>query len=112
MPAPLHLRLLVASLSLLLLSQVASADPFVESISPPVLEVGKTTRIVLVGRELENAEALWLSVPGVTAKPVESSSVKAVFDVSVAKDAPVGVAGLRIATKHGLGNASSTTCRW
>lgn len=94
----------VACLALLLLSQVASADPFVESVSPPVMEVGKTTRITLVGRELEDAEALWLSVPGVTAKAVESGAEKAVFDVSAAKDAAVGVAGLRIATKHSLGN--------
>lgn len=100
-----RLQPLFAVTSLLLLTRVAVADTFVESLSPPVLEVGKTTRIALVGRELEDAEALWLSIPGVTAKPVESGSAKAVFDVVVPKDAPVGVAGLRIATKHGLGNA-------
>ena len=98
-------RPLLASVVLLLLSPVVSADPFVESVSPPVLEVGKTTRVTLAGRELEDAEALWLSVPGVTAKAIESSTGKAVFDVAVAKDAAVGVAGLRIATPHGLGNA-------
>ncbi len=98
-------RPLLGSIALLLLARVASADPFVESIIPPVLEVGKTTRVTLVGRELENAESLWLSVSGVTVKAVESGAKKAVFDLSVAKDAPVGVAGLRVATKHGLGNA-------
>ncbi len=101
----LRSRPLLACVAILLLVRVASADPFVESISPPVLEVGKTTRVTLVGRELENAESLWLSVSGVTAKAVESGAEKAVFDVSVAKDAPVSVAGIRIATKHGLGNA-------
>jgi hypothetical protein len=104
MPAP-QFRLLIACLSLFVQTRFAIADPFVESISPPVLELGKTTRITLVGRELENAEALWLSVPGVSAKAIESSSGKAVFDVTATKAAPVGVAGLRIATKAGLGNA-------
>jgi hypothetical protein len=98
-------RPLLTSIALLLLARVASADPFVESTSPPVLEVGKTTRVTLVGRELENAESLWLSVPGVTVKAVESGAEKAVFEVSVAKNVPIGVAGLRVATKHGLGNA-------
>lgn len=91
--------------SLVFLAHTAMADPFVESISPPVLEVGKVTRITLVGRELVNAEGLWFSVPGLSAKPIESGAERAVFDVTAAKTAPVGVAGLRIATRNGLGNA-------
>ena len=72
----------------------------------------KTTRVTFVGRELESAEALWFSVSGVTAKAVESGAEKAVFDVSVAKDAAVGVAGLRVATMHGLGSNSNTLGRF
>jgi hypothetical protein len=101
----IRFRSLLACIALFPLARVASADPFVESVSPPVLGVGKTTRITLVGRELDDAESLWLSISGVTAKVIESGVGKAVFDVSVAKDVPVGVVGMRVATKPGLGNA-------
>jgi hypothetical protein len=99
------IRTLLGTLTFALLAQAAAADPFVESISPPVLEVGKVTRITLAGRELANAEGLWFSVLGLSAKPIESGAERAVFDVTTAKTAPVGVAGLRIATRNGLGNA-------
>ncbi len=98
------IRSLLGAFAFALLAQFASADPFVESISPPVLEIAKVTRITLVGKELANAEGLWFSVPGLTAKPIESGAERAVFDVTTAKTAPVGVAGLRIATRNGLGN--------
>ena len=99
------IRSLFFTVAFSLLAQTAVAEPFVESISPPVFEVGKVTRITLVGRELANAEALWFSVMGLTAKPIESTAERAVFEVTAAKTAPVGIAGMRIATRNGLGNA-------
>jgi hypothetical protein len=41
----------------------------------------------------------------VTAKPVESRSDRATFDVTVATDAPAGLCGIRVATRNGLSNA-------
>ena len=99
-------RRLLPIIAVLLVAPWASADPFVESISPPVLEVGKTTRITLVGRELANAEGLWLSAPGkkILAKSIASQFDKAVFELIVDKETHVGICGLRIATRNGLGN--------
>ena len=98
-------RLLVYSVMLVPTS--AQAQIFIEHISPPVVERGKTTRVTVVGRDLEHAENLWNSLPNgaITVKPVESNPARAIFDVAVAKDAPVGVLGVRVATRNGLSNA-------
>jgi hypothetical protein len=84
------------------------AQGFVEHLEPPVLERGKTTRVTVIGAELGKALHLWTTLPAsaVKATPVgEQTSSRAVLDVSVAADAPVGVFGLRLATEDGLGNA-------
>src|SRR5947209_10079133 len=85
----------------------ACADGFIEHAEPPVAQAGKTTRVAFVGHDLDAALGLWtpLSAGKVTAKPVESRPDRAVFDVTVAADAPVGLCGLRVATRNGLSNA-------
>lgn len=85
----------------------ARAQGFVEHIAPPVVERGKTTRVTFVGRDLAGALDVWHSLPAgaLKAKPVESEPGRAVFDIEAAKDAPVGVCGVRVATKDGLSNA-------
>lgn len=87
---------------------LAAAQPFVESMSPPVVEKGKTTRVTFHGRHLSNAESVWFSLPdrSIAAKAVESQSDRAIFDLTVSDAAPVGVCGFRVATRDGLGNAS------
>ncbi len=83
------------------------AQGFIEHLSPPVLERGKTTRLTVVGSQLNRALDLWTSLPDgkVTATPVgDSKAEAAVFDVRVAADAPVGLFGLRVATADGLSN--------
>lgn len=97
-------------LALLLLFALAApvrADGFVESITPPAVERGKTTRVTFTGRDLAAALDVWHSLPAgaLTAKPVESASGRAVFDVTAAADAQVGVCGVRVATANGLTNA-------
>lgn len=82
------------------------AQPTVEHLTPPVVERGKTTRVTFYGKDLANAEAVWFAVPGLKVKPVESSPTKATFDALVEANAPVGVSGLRVATRDGLGNAA------
>src|SRR5262249_48117824 len=50
---------------------------------------------------------VWSSLPKGTliAKPVSSGPDKLVFDITASADAPVGVCGLRVATRDGLTNA-------
>ncbi|MDA1053305.1 MAG: hypothetical protein O3C40_22880 [Planctomycetota bacterium] len=83
------------------------AGPFVEHISPPVLCRGRSNRIELFGRELDGALDLWSSTPGVQLKARPhgtNDSQHASFDVDVPADAPLGLYGLRLATRSGLSN--------
>jgi hypothetical protein len=91
----------------LVLPAVAHAQGFVESVSPPVVERGKTTRVTFVGAALAPGLDVWSTLPAgaLTAKPVASESGKLTFDVTASADAPVGVCGLRVATRDGLTNA-------
>ncbi len=90
--------------------QLAYGSPtnnVVESVSPPVVERGKTTRVTFFGHDLATGQDVWSALPKGTliAKPVSSDPGKLVFDVTVAANAPVGVCGLRLATRDGLTNA-------
>jgi hypothetical protein len=83
------------------------AQAFIEHLSPPALERGKTTRLTVAGSHLAGALDLWTSLPGGKVKAIpagDSNADRAVFDVRVADDAPVGVFGLRVATVDGLSN--------
>ena len=83
------------------------AQGFVESVVPPVVERGKTTRITFHGRNLGTGLDVWHSLPAgaITAMPVESHADRLVFDITAAPNAPIGTCGLRIATRDGLTNA-------
>jgi hypothetical protein len=96
----------VAVLGLVASTNPCSAQGFVEHFEPPVLERGKTTRVTVAGSQLGKTFGLWSSVPGIQATPVgEQSATRAVLDVKVAPDAPVGICGVRLATQDGLANA-------
>jgi hypothetical protein len=60
-----------------------------------------------MGENLAPGLDVWHSLPkgALTAKPVSSESGKLVFDITASADAPVGVCGLRVATRDGLTNA-------
>jgi len=90
-----------------LLPAMAHAQPFVEHIAPPVLEKGKTTRVTFVGKNLAGALDVWSSLPSgaLKANPVESHGDRAVFEIEVSRSAPVGICGVRVATRDGLSNA-------
>src|SRR6266545_427442 len=100
------MRYLLALLIAPALTLVASAQGFVESVSPPVVERGKTTRVSFVGKDLGPGLDIWHSLPKgtLTAKPVSSEPGKLVFDITASADAPIGVCGLRLATRDGLTN--------
>lgn len=99
---------LVALACLALLPRGAAAQGIVERIEPPVLQVGKTTRVAFVGSRFGKPLDVWTSLPkgAVQAKPGPSDDKRVTFDVTIAPDAPVGVAGLRLATEDGLTNAA------
>jgi hypothetical protein len=101
------MRYIIVSICAFSLPAVAAAQGFVESVTPPLLERGKTTRVTFVGRELGTGLDVWHSLPkgSITAKPIESFSDRLVFDLTASNDAPVGIFGLRVATRDGLTNA-------
>ncbi len=98
----------VLSVLCLTVTSLCHAQGFVERIEPPVWQQGKTTRVTLVGSGFGKALDLWTSLPlhAIKATPIESSATRAVLDVVVDKGAPVGVAGLRLASVDGLANAA------
>lgn len=85
----------------------ASTHNFVEHVSPPVIERGKTTRVTFSGVNFGPGLDVWHPLPkgAISAKPVSSEATKLVFDITASADAPVGVCGLRVATRDGLTNA-------
>jgi hypothetical protein len=101
------MRYFIVAFCIFALPALSSAQGFIESVSPPALERGKTTRIAFVGRDLVQGLDVWHSLPkgAISAKPVESHPDRLVFDLTAAGDAPVGVCGLRVATRDGLTNA-------
>lgn len=99
---------ILSACTLLSFGMPARAQGHVEHLEPPALERGKTTRVTVVGLQLGKAIGLWTSLPAaaIKATPVgESAADKAMFDVVVAGDAPVGICSVRLATVDGLGNA-------
>ncbi|HUY33436.1 MAG TPA: hypothetical protein VMV69_11865 [Pirellulales bacterium] len=87
--------------------QIAWGQAFIEQITPPLVERGKTTRLTLRGTETRGALDLWTSLPAGVFKvaPVGvSDDRQATFDVEVAPTAPLGLYGLRLATTSGLSN--------
>ncbi len=98
---------LVAMTLVLGWSSTALAQAFVEHLSPPVLQRGVVNRVEILGSETQGAVGLWSSLPAgvLQAKPVaESRAGVATFDVELSNQAPLGVYGLRLATRSGLSN--------
>src|ERR1019366_32119 len=98
--------LLLSTAAVLVPISPIRAQGHVEHFEPPVLQRGKTTRLTVVGAQLGKASGLWTSIREVKATPVGAQSAnRAVLDVTVAADAPVGICGVRLATDDGLANA-------
>lgn len=91
------------------LDVVAGDEMFLGSMTPPAIQRGATTRVVLDGAELGRALDVWTSAPGakIRAKKIsgDDDAAQAVFDVTADNDAPLGLHGLRLATDDGLSNA-------
>ena len=82
------------------------AQAYVERVFPPALQRGRVSRVVVTGSNLAGATALWTSL-GDQLKlelATASSDKQAMFDVFVPHQAPLGLYGLRLATRDGLSN--------
>lgn len=93
---------------LLLDASPCFGQAFIERVEPPSVTRGQVTRVTIHGSSLERAVGLWMSTPGkrLQARLVGSSSPqRAVFDVRVDAQTPLGFHGLRLATGSGLSNA-------
>jgi hypothetical protein len=87
--------------------EAAFPQAFIEQISPPVMQRGAVNRIEVLGSETSEAVSLWSSLPAdlFRVRPAEASGAnKAVFDVELSAQAPLGLYGLRLATRSGLSN--------
>ncbi|MBC7821018.1 MAG: PPC domain-containing protein, partial [Planctomycetaceae bacterium] len=100
-------RLLLSMFAAFGWSNLAFPQAFVEQLSPPVVQRGAVNRIEVLGSETAEAVGLWSSLPAdvFRVRPVEASGAnKAAFDVELTAQAPLGLYGLRLATRSGLSN--------
>ena len=101
------LRARIAGILLVLTPGLAGAQGVIDHISPPVVERNKTTRVTFFGRDLAAAIGLWHSLPPEALKVavIESRPDRAVLNVTASAESPVGLFGVRLATRDGLSNA-------
>jgi len=87
-------------------SDSCNAEIFIEHVFPPCVQPGQTTHITLVGAELQDATALWTTLPADSVKSqwVSSDEAGVTFAVEITGDARPGLYGLRVATPSGLSN--------
>lgn len=96
----------LALTGLLIFPNLVWAQAFIEHLSPPVLQRGTTNRVEIVGSETAQAVGLWTSLPGTRphARVVESTREKAILEIDLPPESPLGFYGLRLATRSGLSN--------
>ena len=92
-PRPYLLLALIAAAAL---PAGVRAQAFVEHITPPVVQRGKTARVSFMGKNLANSFDIWHSLPAgaLKSRAVEAGSERVVFEVTASGDAPVGVCGV------------------
>ncbi|MBC8353554.1 MAG: PPC domain-containing protein [Planctomycetes bacterium] len=103
-------RLLACSVLAMALAttEYSSAQVFIESVFPPSIQRGEVNRVTVRGVNMLGATDLWLTLPGQTFEAqqvTDSTATEATFEIEVATDAPLGLYGLRLATRDGLSNA-------
>jgi hypothetical protein len=81
------------------------AAPFIDHLEPPVLEQGKPTRVAFVGTGLDQALDVWHTGPAGTLRTKILSSTPTRTIAELTATGPVGIGGLRLATRNGLSNA-------
>jgi len=85
----------------------AHAEVFIDHVFPPSFERGIVNRVRLRGSRLSGATGLWTSLPRsqLTARQIaDSVDGEAVFEIELTDEVPLGLYGLRVATRDGLSN--------
>ena len=97
-------RVTLGSLLFLFFLEAARGEPTITTDSPLAVEPGKTTRIVLQGKDLRDPMRFWTSRPAqievVTVEPTQAT-----LDVKLEPNAALGPLGLWIATADGPSGA-------
>src|SRR5262245_1640341 len=82
--------------------------PTLKPAAPPGAQRGTTLDLVLTGTNLAEPTGLWTSFPAQVTIPTDSDNgkdkTKLLVRLEIPKDAPLGVHGLRLATKRGMSN--------
>jgi hypothetical protein len=99
----------ISLLALLLICapQSCLAQAFVESVWPPIVQRGKVNRIQITGSQVEQVVGLWTSDSSapLEAIPVDKGDGRQIaIDLRIPPNAPLGLYGLRLATRSGLSN--------
>ena len=103
----MRLKLLIAAIAAVCFGQETCwAQAFVEHLSPPVVRRGGTNRVSIIGTETNQVVGLWTSLPNgtVQARVVADGAGQSSLDLDVPANTPLGVYGLRLATRNGLSN--------
>lgn len=99
---------LFAGLSTVVFGESALAAPYIEEVDPPVLRRGAVTRVTFRGEDLHQATGIWLSSPTGRATGFVELNLpeknETTVEITVPSDAPLGMHGLRLATRSGLSN--------
>lgn len=88
-------------------AQPAFAQAFIEHLAPPVLQRGAVTRLELLGSETQQPVGLWSSLPRdvLRVRSIgDGNATRAVLEVELTSQTPLGIYGLRLATRSGLSN--------
>jgi hypothetical protein len=88
------------------LTEMAYSQAFVEHLSPPVLRRGAVNRVEIHGSDVSAAVGLWSSLPRecLSCRVIDGKETVAHFDIELAGDTPLGLYGMRLATRSGLSN--------
>ena len=104
---------LALSLTLVLTTQVNAQSvclpaPRLLTIMPMGGQIGTTVEVTITSENAEDISELMFSTPKITAKPVLDAAGKPVankFQLSIAKDAPIGVHDVRLMSRLGISSA-------
>ncbi len=124
-PSSLPAFLVIAIFLLTIGFAHAQVVPALSTISPQGAQQGQNVEVILTGKNLDTATAVWFSGSGITAEIRQETQqaavlfngtgisgrvptdVQLVTSLTIASDAPLGIQQLRIVTPYGVSNAQN-----
>ena len=95
-------RLVAVVVWVVVAGAVGAQGPELSYVSPSAVTPGGTTVVTFHGMNLAGVVSLWTSFPAKAERMEGGGSGQVSFRVSVAKDVPVGIAGVRVGGKNGV----------